>query len=352
MSDVAVFAPSPVLTVTVEDHPNGPDVHVHAGGQGVWQARMLRRLGVRVTLCSALTGELGRTLRHLLDEEGFNVSAVERDGRGAAYVHDRRSGERSTLIDAIGDPLGRHELDELFGIMLHESLAAGVAILSGPHGDLPIDPDVYRRLAADLSRAGVAVVVDLAGERMEAALSGGVRVLKVSDEELRADGRLEGDSPAAVMQAMRELRASGAETVIVSRAEQPLLLLDADGFLEASAPRLEVADHRGAGDSLTAGITAGIARGESPRTAITMAAAAAALNVTRHGLGTGDLEAITRLRDEVIVRHLREETDGGDDQSAPAEQTAESVDQPVTPRVSPDGLAALAHTDDDAEETA
>ncbi len=30
MSDVTIFAPSPTLTVTVEDHPQGSEIHVHA----------------------------------------------------------------------------------------------------------------------------------------------------------------------------------------------------------------------------------------------------------------------------------------------------------------------------------
>lgn len=34
MSDVTILAPSPTLTVTVEEHGGEPDIHVHAGGQG------------------------------------------------------------------------------------------------------------------------------------------------------------------------------------------------------------------------------------------------------------------------------------------------------------------------------
>ena len=43
-----VFSPAPQLTVTVEQGPDGPDIHLHAGGQGVWQARMIASLGVPV----------------------------------------------------------------------------------------------------------------------------------------------------------------------------------------------------------------------------------------------------------------------------------------------------------------
>ena len=337
MDEVMIFAPAPTLTVTVEDQPDGSDVHVHAGGQGVWQARMLRRLGTKVTMCSVLTGETGRILLHLLRDEGLDVVAIEREGRGSAYVHDRREGHRVAVVEEEGDPIGRHELDELYGAALDAGLAAQLAILSGPSGERALPPDTYRRLAADLREGGARVVVDLAGDRLDAALAGGLDVLKVSDEELRADGRVAEASVPAIMRAMRELHAAGAQTVIVSRSARPLILLDDEGFLEVTPPELQVADTRGAGDSLTAGVAAAMARGETPREAVTLGVAAGALNVTRHGLGTGDAGAIARLREAVVVRPLSDAL------------TAE-VEQPNTGRVSPDGLAALAEPEERPEE--
>ncbi|WP_244632109.1 MULTISPECIES: PfkB family carbohydrate kinase [unclassified Microbacterium] len=265
MSDVTIFAPSPTLTITVEDHPQGAEIHVHAGGQGVWQARMLRRLGVTVTMCCVLTGEVGRVLRHLLeDDEGIEVVAVERDGRGSAYVHDRRDGGRVPIAEEEGDPIGRHALDDLYGAVLHNGSDSRVIILSGPAGEEALPADIYRRLALDLSGEDRLVVADLAGERLSAVLDGHADVIKVSHEELISDGLAADSSIEALAQAMRELRTRGARTVIVTRAGESLLLLDDQGLVEVSLPRLEENEHRGAGDSLTAGVVAGLARGSRP----------------------------------------------------------------------------------------
>ena len=304
MSEVVIFAPSPVLTVTIEDHPDGPDVHLHAGGQGVWQARMLLRMGLNVAMVSVLTGESGRMLRHLLVDEGMRVVAVDRQGRGGAYIHDRRDGERDRIVETGGEAISRHDLDELYGAMLGEGVSADLVILSGPASEEVLPADVYRRLAADLRTGGQRVIVDLAGERLSAALAGGVLVAKVSDEELLADGRIPENTTANVIAAMHVMKEEGADSVIVTRADRPLLLLAEGVISEVTTPTMEVADTSGAGDSLTAGVSASLARGESIERAITLGAAAGALNVTRHGLGTGDPETIAKLRELVTVRQI------------------------------------------------
>ncbi|HWK21125.1 MAG TPA: PfkB family carbohydrate kinase [Microbacteriaceae bacterium] len=333
MSDVTIFAPSPILTVTVEDHPDGSEIHVHPGGQGAWQARMLVGLGVRVTMCCVLSGEIGVVVRHLLEDQGIEVDAVEREGRGAAYLHDRRSGERREVAAEHGDPIGRHELDELYGTVLRRGLESDATILSGPSDEAALPADTYRRLAADLRAGGATVIADLAGERLTAVLDGGVDLLKVSDEELRTDGLAAADDLSSISRAMHELRSRGANAVIVTRAGEPFLLVDDDGVLEVTPPRLEVADHRGAGDSLLAGTVAGIVRGERPRDAITLGAAAGALNVTRHGLGTGDADTVASLRSRATTRVLDEH----------------AGERAVSGRLTPEGLAALAAPRDEEE---
>ncbi len=304
MAEVVIFAPSPLLTVSVEGSDDNPAIHVHAGGQGLWQARMLLRVGATVTMCSVLSGESGRVLRHLIADEGITLVEIVREGEGGAYVHDRRSGERFIVAETGGDPLSRHDLDELYGVTLRSGLDADLVILSGPAGEAALPADVYRRLAADFRTAGKRVVVDLAGERLMAALEGGVFLAKVSHEELLADGRITENTVDQVIQAMRTMHEQGAETVIVTRAEEPLLLLSGEAIIEVTPPKMQVADGSGAGDSLTAGVAASLAGGAGIERAITLGAAAGALNVTRHGLGTGDAETIAKLRELVVLRRI------------------------------------------------
>lgn len=308
---VVIFAPLPVLTVTVEDRSGAADIHVHAGGQGVWQSRMMSSLGVPVVLCSALGGETGDVLGHLLPMRNVTVRTVPVSARNGSYVHDRRTGSREVVAEAAGSPLDRHELDSLYELTLTEGLTHGRVLLSGPQEDDVVPADLYRRLCTDLGANGCKVAADLSGKRLEAVIAGNPDLIKVSHEELLEDGRAKSDDADDLVSAMRSLRDDGAGTIVVSRSgSAPALALlddrddDGDGtrggdVVEICMPALEPADSAGAGDSMTAGIVAALASGRPMRRALQIGAACGALNVVRHGLGTGGARAVETLAERV-----------------------------------------------------
>lgn len=301
-----VFAPTPLLTVTVEEGAHDDEeIHLHAGGQGFWIARMLVALGVRTQLCAPLGGEVGGVLRTLMAAEGVDVRAVTGTRGNGAYVHDRRGGDRESMADMPPSPLSRHEVDELFSTTLAAALEADVTVLGGPSAPDVVPADMYRRIAADLRAVGGPVVADLSGDTLTAALEGGVTVLKVSHDDLVADGRARDGSVASVTDAIRRLAEEGAEHVVVSRAGDPTIGLVDGELLEVEAPTMQPVDHRGAGDSMTAGLAMAVSQGQSMARALRLAAAAGASNVTRRGLATGQRDVIERLAEHVVVRPLQ-----------------------------------------------
>jgi 1-phosphofructokinase len=251
-------------------------------------------------LCSALGGETGQVLRHLI---GVGLKARDVAARNGGYVHDRRDGGRDQLVRMPADALSRHELDDLYELTLVEALDAGVAVLSGPAAeDTPVPDSVYERLARDLGGNGCRVVVDLSGDRLAAALAGGPAVVKVSHEELVSDGLAASDSLPDLAGGCRKIAEAGPHAVVVSRAaEETLAWLDGTFYL-VEVPELSPVDTRGGGDSMTAGLAAGLALGKSLEDALKLGAAAGAVNVTRHGLGTGSGDVVGELVDRVRLR--------------------------------------------------
>jgi len=286
--------------VTVEDLDGEPDVHLHAGGQGFWQSRMIAALGVEAVVCAAFGGETGRVLRTLLEGEHVDLRARDVAARNGAYVHDRRDGSRSEMVEMLPDALSRHELDDLYELALVEGIRAGTAVLSGPSDDRVLPHDTYYRLTTDLMRNDCRVIVDLAGDRLAEAVRGGPHVVKVSHEELGEEELSE------LVRKCREIAKSGVHGVVVSRADEPALALLDEMLYLVRMPRLEPVDTRGAGDSMTAGISAGLALGMSLEDAVKLGAAAGAVNVTRHGLGSGGGDAVRELSRRVELEPIEE----------------------------------------------
>jgi 1-phosphofructokinase len=301
---VAVFAPSPVLTVTIEAGVEDPEIHLHAGGQGVWVARMAAHLGAEVSLCVPLGGETGQVLKSLLAADRITVLAVEVGGANGAYVHDRRQGRRDEIAKTSSSELHRHELDDLYGVALTAGLEAGAMLLTGPRHEGVLPPETYERLCRDLRRNGRFALADLSGESMRAALRGGVDLLKVSDQELIDAGSLEGTDMSATIAAAHGVRDEGAANVLITRGAKPAVALVDEHLLEVSGPRFTSLDEHGAGDSLFAGLGVALASGLSIEDALRVGVAAGALNVTRHGLGTGHSREISRLAAQVRISPL------------------------------------------------
>lgn len=300
---VAVFAPSTIVTVTVERGASGDEIHFHAGGQGFWIARLLGRLGVPTSMCTVLGGEAGHVARPLIETEQIDLRAVSTASSIGSWVHDRRSGDRRTVAESSQEALSRHEVDELYGATLASALSSGICVLAGPQEKGTIDPDVYRRLADDLSSNDVVVIADLSGDELLAALEGGIDFCKVSDEDLAESAGFEDvDDP---MEGLTKLREAGAHHAVITQGAGGLVALAGDEAVEVRSPTLEVVDHRGAGDAFTALVAAAAAWGLDWLDAVRWGAAAGALAVTRRGLATPDRREIHQLLDLIEVGPLR-----------------------------------------------
>jgi 1-phosphofructokinase len=94
----------------------------------------------------------------------------------------------------------------------------------------------------------------------------------------------------------------GVGAMVISRAQDPSLLVTAECVRQAEGPVITPLEHRGAGDSMTAGLAVGLGRGLGIADAMRLGAAAGALNVTRRGLGTGRRDQIERFAQRITVR--------------------------------------------------
>ncbi|HLS48401.1 MAG TPA: PfkB family carbohydrate kinase [Actinomycetaceae bacterium] len=327
---VCVLAPTPLLTIEIDPfdprHPRNDsstgrppgDVHLHPGGQGLWVARMAASLGAEVTVCGPFGGEVGPLLITSLTSSNLTVRPVTYLGGNGAYVYDCSSGERRVAAHMVPAQLTRHELDDLYGTVLVEALDADVVSITGADPSHVVPSGFLARLVRDIRASDIPVVTDLSGEAAALVAAQGPSVLKMSHEELISAGLAGDDSLDTLVHAATALLEAGVGAMVVSRASEPALLVTAEGANLVEGPVITPQDHRGAGDSMTAGIAVGLGRGEPINQAVRLGAAAGALNVTRRGLGTGRREHIERFASLIDVKPLAPDEAGA--ASAPVQQ--------------------------------
>jgi 1-phosphofructokinase len=302
---VCVVAPEPLLTIEIEtDRIEGaPEIHLHPGGQGLWVARMARSLGAAVVVCGPFGGETGDVAAHLARTAGLELRAIT-EGGGGTLLRDRRDGGDPDALMMLPRPLDRHALDDFYNASLVAALEADVCVLTGFQDDVGVPVEHLANLARDVAASGTPVVADLAGEQALTVGKEPVTVLKMSHEELIEAGVAAGDSVVELRRGAERWVAEGLAALVVSRADEPTLLVTAEGTWTVTTPSVSVVDHRGAGDSMTAGIAVGLARGMDLVDAVRLAAGAGALNATRHGLGSGRRDEIEAFSRQVAVDAL------------------------------------------------
>jgi len=303
---VVVFGPHPMLSTTIEalTAVGGDDIHLHAAGQGVWVARMAAELGAEATLCGFIGGESGAVLRPLLEQLPIELRLVETSAPTGAYIHDRRGGERVPVAQSASLPPSRHEIDDLFSITCAAALDADVLALCGPYPGEALPLEIYGNLVADVKANGTPVVVDLSPPRLDSALEGKPDLVKINDWEVAR--YIEGpvDTPARMRSAIEQLLEAGAAAAIVTRAEEPALVVRGDEAWELIPPRFERGAREGCGDSMMGGLAACMAAGREWEETLRIGAAAGAANFLRHGLGSGDRSVVEDLAKRVELRPI------------------------------------------------
>ena len=230
---------------------------------------------------------------------GIELAAVPTiaDTRCCTTLLDDATGRTTELVEN-APPITPGELSRF--VVAYEAAVAGAAavVLSG---SLPIGTPVtiYRDL---LERTSCPAIIDARGPELLAALPCRPMLVKPNREELaRTVGR-----PIAVEAdlrgAMEEIRAQGAEWVLVTAGAKPALALGPAGCFRIVPPRLDrVVNPIGCGDCLAAGIADQIGRGREALEAIRFGMACATFNCGTLLAGRLERLAVGRLVADVRI---------------------------------------------------
>ena len=202
-------------------------------------------------------------------------------------------------------PPSRHEIDDLFSITCAAALDADVLALCGPYPGEALPLEIYGNLVADVKANGTPVVVDLSPPRLDSALEGKPDLVKINDWEVAKFIEGPVDTEARMRAAVERLLEAGAGAAIVTRAEEPAMVVRGDEAWELIPPRFERGAREGCGDSMMGALAACMAAGLEWEETLRIGAAAGAANFLRHGLGSADHGVVEDLARRVELRPLK-----------------------------------------------
>ncbi|MEM1429542.1 MAG: carbohydrate kinase [Pseudomonadota bacterium] len=234
-----------------------------AGGSVFNTAIALARLGAPVGLFTGLSDDLfGQRLAQALDRDGVATALANRssrpttlafveltDGQARYAFYDENTAGRLLVEDDLPTAAALTEVTAFFfgGISLMvEPCGAAYAALLGrvpEHRPVMLDPNIRPAFIAEPDRYRA---------RIDAMLSR-ADILKVSDEDL---SWLVG--PGDPTDQARRLLERGPKIVCLTEGAQGVTAHHAAGHLHVRAPRVDVVDTVGAGDTFNAGFLAGL----------------------------------------------------------------------------------------------
>jgi ribokinase len=267
------------------------------GGKGANQATAAARLGAAVFLIGLVGDDApGRAARELLTSVGVDL-------RGLGTVTEP-TGTAVVLVDATGEN--------------------SIAVAPGANSELTAEKTRTAMLSIPLTDAVVVASLEvpqsavleafqIAAERDWTTLLNPAPACALSEEILRLTDILtpnEHEVDALGQAGMRSLLECGVGTIVVTRGASGVEVHQSwgDAWLHA-AFSVTTIDTTGAGDAFTGALAVALSAGETLRTAVSYACAAAALATTAIGAQAGlpDAAAVVKLREaaaeaEILAR--------------------------------------------------
>lgn len=254
------------------------------GGGGVNVSRAIKKLGGDSTLIYTAGGLAGGMLRGLLEDEGLTTRPVPIEGmtRESFAVLEESTGRQFRF----GMPGPQVRVEEWEGALEEVAAAAPQSGFIVASGSLPpgVPADFYAQVAKVGKRARSKVIVDTSGEPLKKALDEGVFLIKPNLREFRELLDKDLKEEAQIEAAAREVIAGGGcELLVISLGSAGALFVSRDAVAHMRPPTVRIVSKVGAGDSMVAGITLGLARGWPSRDAVLFGIASGAAAVMTPG---------------------------------------------------------------------
>jgi 6-phosphofructokinase 2 len=276
-----------------------------AGGRGLNASCVIHSFGGQTVAVLTCGGRAGKRLEKLLCGCGFRVSMVpiENESRTNLTVTDKHG--LTVNLNETGPVMQKPEVARVERAMREALAGASWMLVCGsvPPG---VPASFYGKLIEMARQKRVRTLLHADGEVLRRGIEAGPTVVVPNQQEAE---RLLGRTLLTrthYLEAAEQIRAMGAESVVLSLASRGAVGAYADGLIEAVPPRIDAVCPIGAGDALVAAYVWSMRRKPNPADALRWGVAAGTASARLAGMNFASLEQTEDIYRQVEVRRAEE----------------------------------------------
>lgn len=268
------------------------------GGKGINVTRILNQLNIPNTALGFIGGYTGKFIEEWMTKEQANHQFIQVEGD--TRINIKLKGDMETEINGRGPVISEENSDKLLK-KIQQLTAEDTVIISGSKNK-GLSETYYIEIIQLLEANNVSFVIDTNSKELLEALKYKPLLVKPNQDEL---GDLYGVKIETVEDAIhygKKLQQAGAQNVIVSLGGAGAVFIDENQSLYAEAPKGNVINTVGSGDSMIAGVMAGLEKGFSKLEAFKLGVQSGSATAFNEDLAKE--EDILVLDDQVVIREV------------------------------------------------
>jgi 1-phosphofructokinase len=253
------------------------DVYYYPGGKGINVSRVLGRLGTKSIALGYIGGFTGQYITDFLKEEGILTDFIRTEDITRINVKVKAAEESE--LNGPGPSINELQQQELLEKV--QAMTSGDwFVLAGSLTDT-IPSSFFEEIAAICEKNNIKFVLDTSGSALIDLIHTKPFLVKPNIEELGELFNTVISTKEEAFHYARKLVGKGIQHVVVSMGGEGALLVTKDLALLAEAPKGQVVNTVGAGDSLVAGFLASFTKNEN------------ATEAFRYGVASGSATAFS-----------------------------------------------------------
>ena len=276
----------------------------NAGGKGLNASRAVATCGEKIVATGFVGGNNGRLLCELLDADGIEHDFVHVASETRCCINVLEPDGNSTEFLEPGRPVSADEVAAVREKVADVAARADVVTFNGsvPAG---CGEGIYRELVEVVRAAGKPAILDTSGKLLVESLTARPTMIKPNTDEIQAILGKKPESIDEIYAAAREVHETyGIEKVVVSLGGDGSVMACADGVFRGRAPKIEVVNPVGSGDTMVGAFAVAIARGMSVTDQLAYAMACASANCLTASTGHFDMAVADELRSQTTVEKV------------------------------------------------